>query len=428
MYISKIEMNNIKCFNHIAIDLIATDSSFRGCVILGDNGVGKTTILQGIAMSLAGRASASGLLDELEYGWIKKGTTRGSIRLELKSDNNKSSYSITTKFGKENGEADIVTEQETKPHDFPWNELFICGYGVSRGVIGDTQYSKYSVTDAVYTLFAYETGYLQNPELSIRRIKDAYDSKSGDLLNKILNRIATILMLNEGAIQLSKGGLSVSGSWGEHMPLGSLADGHQAMITLITDLLGWALLHHEIIFEKELSGIVIIDEIEQHLHPKWQRKIVTLLKKVFPNIQFIMTTNSPLIAGNAGELFGDVYKSKLFFLSRHEQDVQISEIKENLGELDCDQILSSEAFGHIYNINPKIENVLREASLLAANDNRTSEEDTNYQEIKKKLKTLMFPEGKTLIERVVEREYYEELAKQIEEFNKFLNIKSEKSD
>lgn len=417
-------MNNIKCFDHIEIDLKENDNFFRSCVILGDNGVGKTTILRGIAMVLAGIASASGLLDDLEGDWIKKDTEEGYIYLELVSDNNKYQYSIKTNFVKDKDGTDKISKQIIKPKNFPWDELFVCGYGVIRGITGDTLYSKYSVTDAVYTLYAYESGYLQSPELSIRRIKEEDDSKS----REILNWIADILMLNKGAIQLSKGGLFVSGPWGESMPLGSLADGYHAMITLTTDLVGWALLHNKITFEKELSGIVMIDEIEQHLHPKWQRKIVTKLKKVFPKIQFIMTTHSPLIAGNAGKLFGDVYESILFFLSRNEQDVRASKIKENLGELGCDQILSSEAFGHIFNTNGELEKVLREASLLAAKDNRTPKEDARYNEFKKQLKTLMFPEGKTPIERVVVREYYEELAKKVEDFNKTLNIESKKND
>jgi len=43
------------------------------------------------------------------------------------------------------------------------------------------------------------------------------------------------------------------------------------------------------------QGIVIIDEIDLHLHPQWQRRIIPQLRKTFPNIQFIVTTHSPLV-------------------------------------------------------------------------------------------------------------------------------------
>jgi hypothetical protein len=65
--------------------------------------------------------------------------------------------------------------------------------------------------------------------------------------------------------------------------------------------------------------------------------------------------------------------------------------------------------------------LLKKASILAAKDQRNSEENLKYNQFKKKLKELMFPEGRTLIERVAEREYYEDLKKNIEDFDKILN-------
>src|SRR5690606_7819707 len=45
----------------------------------------------------------------------------------------------------------------------------------------------------------------------------------------------------------------------------------------------------------EATGIVMIDELDLHLHPKWQRHVVNDLKTAFPNIQFVVTTHSPFI-------------------------------------------------------------------------------------------------------------------------------------
>ena len=50
---------------------------------------------------------------------------------------------------------------------------------------------------------------------------------------------------------------------------------------------------------KTMAGIVIIDEIEQHLHPRWQINIMRLLQDAFPKIQFIATTHSPLVASGS---------------------------------------------------------------------------------------------------------------------------------
>jgi len=49
---------------------------------------------------------------------------------------------------------------------------------------------------------------------------------------------------------------------------------------------------------KEGFGIILIDEIDLHLHPKWQRKVVTKLREIFPNVQFVITTHSPVLLAN----------------------------------------------------------------------------------------------------------------------------------
>jgi hypothetical protein len=230
-------------------------------------------------------------------------------------------------------------------------------------------------------------------------------------------------MLPKGSVTLEKGaGVFVKDPYGISRPIGTIADGYHATLSMICDMFGWALFYDNEIFKKGLSGIVIIDEIEQHLHPKWQRKIIGKLIKVFPKIQFIMTTHSPLIAGNAGKLFDEGNGLKLFYAGYSDGKSVVSEVEENLGELGYDQVLSSEAFGNISNlsVNEQVRNILKEASALAAKDNKNDVEDAKYVEFKKKLKELMFPEGKTLIEREVERDYYKELEKRIEDFNKIL--------
>ena len=58
--------------------------------------------------------------------------------------------------------------------------------------------------------------------------------------------------------------------------------------------------------------------------------------------------------------------------------------------------------------------------MLAAKDERSQEEEVKLQQFKEKLRELMFPKGKTLIERVVEREYYSDLKQRIKEFNKIM--------
>jgi len=85
--------------------------------------------------------------------------------------------------------------------------------------------------------------------------------------------------------------------------LNKLSDGYRSIFALIVDLLRWLeMLRSDIeIPLNEASGVVLIDEIDTHLHPKWQREIGFWLTKLFPNMQFIVTTHSPFVAMAAGK-------------------------------------------------------------------------------------------------------------------------------
>lgn len=417
MYVKKLEIKNVKCFDRLSIDFRSAGDVSNWGLILGDNGLGKTTILRSIAMSLCGTTS---LLDEIEGEWLRTGERRGEIRLETEPSNkNEPPFSVTTFLERSSLNAETKMRQKFEPNEnkIPWDQFFVCGYGAGRGIVGADTYSKYSVMDSVYTLFRYDQ-VLQNTELIVRRIKDNIPVRS---YRRLLKWIDKILMLPAGATKLEIGGLTVSGPWGRSMPLGALADGHQATVSWVVDLLGWALLRNKDVFQGEMSGIVLLDEIEQHLHPKWQRSIIPLLKNVFPKVQFIITTHSPLVAANTGKTSIGDPEIQLFYLGQEGTTVKLSEVEENLEELNTAQVLSSEAFGHIFSTNPTIEKFLREASILAAKDKRTEEEEIKYKKIKDMLKGTMFPKGMTLIERVVERDYYSELEKKVEDFNKILN-------
>lgn len=76
----------------------------------------------------------------------------------------------------------------------------------------------------------------------------------------------------------------------------ALSHGYQSMVAWISDLLGHAFLEFgEQAHPSTLRGIVLLDEIDLHLHPTWQRRIVPILKRVFPELQFIVTTHSHLV-------------------------------------------------------------------------------------------------------------------------------------
>ena len=91
------------------------------------------------------------------------------------------------------------------------------------------------------------------------------------------------------------------------MPFNCLSDGFRNMVAMAADIAYRASLlnpHYGLNAARETSGIVLIDEIDLHLHPKWQRRVVHDLKTAFPSLQFVSTTHSPFILQSldAGEV------------------------------------------------------------------------------------------------------------------------------
>jgi predicted ATP-binding protein involved in virulence len=90
-------------------------------------------------------------------------------------------------------------------------------------------------------------------------------------------------------------GKNQEGKW---VQLRNLSDGYKGIISLTADIAYRAIKLNPHLGERavlDTEGVVLIDEIDMHLHPKWQRHIVEDLKRTFPKIQFIVTTHSPFI-------------------------------------------------------------------------------------------------------------------------------------
>ena len=85
------------------------------------------------------------------------------------------------------------------------------------------------------------------------------------------------------------------------MPISALSDGTRAMVSLVADLAKRASQLNPDYGENAArlaSGIVLIDEVDLHLHPEWQQRVVPSLQATFPNMQFIISTHSPQVLGS----------------------------------------------------------------------------------------------------------------------------------
>ncbi len=84
-------------------------------------------------------------------------------------------------------------------------------------------------------------------------------------------------------------------------PLYELSTGYKALLSMIMELAyRTVILNPDISSDmNELTGTVLIDEIDAHLHPKWQWKVLDALRRIFPNVQFIVATHSPIVISSA---------------------------------------------------------------------------------------------------------------------------------
>lgn len=93
---------------------------------------------------------------------------------------------------------------------------------------------------------------------------------------------------------------------GEELLVNQLSDGEKALLSLVGDLARrLAIANPSLENPLEGAGCVMVDEIDLHLHPAWQRRVIKRLPEVFPNVQFFLTTHSPIVASATprGSLF-----------------------------------------------------------------------------------------------------------------------------
>jgi len=136
------------------------------------------------------------------------------------------------------------------------------------------------------------------------------------------------------------------------------------------------------------SALLLVDEIDVHLHPEWQHEILPLLEESFPGLQLVATTHSPLVVGNVRPL-------DVMVLRRDRgPTVAASRINGRFGGWRSDQILTSPAFGLRSTRDSATASDLSEYRELMA-QGRTPDKDERAAELFRRLEDRMPPEGET---------------------------------
>lgn len=340
MYIDNITLKNIRGFENLEFDLCRGETRYAGwTVFTGDNGAGKSSLLKAIAVALTGRDVARSLQPSF-HRWIRDGAEGQESKIELtilpeKGTDDFSVKGKTTykKFpatvvlkstgkdtsiemsGSEGGKKSLAQRGLWSADSHGW---FSCGYGPFRRVFGAspeaTRLMVGPTTERFVTMFQ-EAASLFEVDQWLRNLSHKkLEGKvaESDHLDLLLEILRDDLMPNQITVdRVDSDGLWLKDRNGLQLAWSEMSDGYRAALALLADILrhlinaygidGLAQRGEDGKLRIVRSGVVMIDEIDAHLHPEWQREIGFWLKGHFPNIQFLVTTHSPIICQAADE-------------------------------------------------------------------------------------------------------------------------------
>jgi hypothetical protein len=435
---TRIRLRNIRSFIDTGIVYLNNvKEAKRHSLLLGDNSSGKSTILQCIALTFVGsdKANAFGSVGASPASYLRTGTKIGYIEVEFQIGNNLNpSPLIEDKFevGLKIEEGQNRFESMRTNLTFSiWNANdrlntlrarnddqfgFMCGYGPWRTLASDPK-SVWSealipVIDRVSSLF--DSNYiLGHPDVVAKMLVGDFSNfrnapkenkdkvflhKIDDLICKLLPNTYRCEADDEFALEMNNVQISIQ----------TMSDGYKSIMAIVGHLLYHSLSRNQWQGDpSDISGTIIIDEIDLHLHPAWQRFVFSSIQEAFPKLHIIASSHSPLVASSANS-------ESIIVLDQEDGQINIITDSVSVKGWRSDQILASELFGYVIDSDPAIEAVLRQASILAGKgDQRTDDEENKYERIKSELEEIFIQDGQTLIEREIESEYYERVVQKI---------------
>lgn len=309
--LKRVTLQNIGPFENLNLELdLGFDQKWH--IFLGDNGVGKSTVLKAIALALCGKEAqryAGRLLRDTRRD---KGDSEeemiGTITLET---DNKTSYVTTLRRHKE-GEVELISTTARPLEAEGWLALGFpplrtTSWEPPKGPDPDTKMKSRPVVSDLLPLVSGDV----DPRLDKLKLwiinMDYQGQKSKhleghyrELIQKMFDIIGTVaegMKLNyKGVDEANR--ILIESEDGTLIQLEALSQG-------TISLIGWIGIFMQRLYEvfdedqdpTKRYALILMDEIDAHMHPLWQRTLVTHLKEIFPEAQFIATTHSPLVVG-----------------------------------------------------------------------------------------------------------------------------------
>jgi predicted ATP-binding protein involved in virulence len=421
IYFLSLEVENVRCFKDRQTLTLADEKGRpkRWTVLLGDNGVGKTTLLQLLALfrpeqrpSMDGNQLRNDfsprLFTEPHPTLLRRGATftkcnatlcygvrlSDSCRLPRNFDLN------VTSSGWKASSSVFPSEAEA---------LLCFGYGTDRRM-SQRALPENRSEDACKTLF--EEGepllnaedWLRQADHNARLFEEAakreasrQSAKSNseaawnqfekvkEVLLQILPEVEN-LEIRPGDDSLKAPAVEAKTPYGWVM-LRNLSSGYRSVVAWTVDLASRMFeAYPESLNPLAEAAVVLVDQIDLYLHPKWQVNLIQRLVNLFPNVQFITTAHSPLIVQAAED-------ANIVVLRREGDHVIIENNPEKVRGWRVDQILTSDIFGLSTTRDPATEKLLQDRRALLAKATLSEADQARLKELDKAVAGIPFMES-----------------------------------
>lgn len=423
VYFLGLELENVRCFGEKAkLDLSDGKGNWqRWTVILGDNGTGKTTLLQSISLFETEERLSPPDFKIMRAGPKMKKIAAFFIEKDFLNykDNNQiannkvvlltltdivfvspedKTNKLEIQLFKNGGIATPSFDLEDKV------ELDIYGYGASRFM--NLKAESESENENCITLFN-DTAKLVNAEEWLlnmdyaasreSHLKSFAEKRKKLIIEVLLDLLPDIRDINFTTPTKEKltPSLEFETEYGYWVSIHNLSLGYKTMVAWMVDLAARMFKRYpESNNPLKEPAIVLVDEIDLHLHPKWQRKIFDYLSDKFPKTQFIVTAHSPLIVQSAPKDANIVVLRK----SEDGSHVIIDNDVKSVQNWRLDQILSSDLFGGLPVRNDDVEEMLKRRNELIEKTSLSAAEKEELAELNNEANKLPFAEKEVDIE------------------------------
>lgn len=349
MFLRRLAIENARSIRNLEMEF-AKGSEPGWHVVLGPNGSGKSSLIRSFALVCMGEKESYAARQDYAK-WIRWSKDESTIQASFSMDK-----SVDTLAGGGNPPSKLIYASVAlrKGTDGQPAQATFSGERVNRTVWGNSQgwlaasfgpYRRFTGGDRIYDrLFVSNRrlaphltalgedvaltealGWLTSLHVqALQDEKNGLSSLAREILNLVRNFVNDSQFLPYGAIitDVTNDSVIITDGNGSSVPLDQLSDGYRSALSLTLELIRQMFeLYGPAIMRRAMSdspgavtvpGVVAIDEVDAHLHPTWQRDIGRWLTSHFPNVQFIVTTHSPIvcraIVDGAGTVKGSVWK------------------------------------------------------------------------------------------------------------------------